>query len=77
MLSASDYRCTRLAKLQDYLRVGVREAWLVSPEAETVEVVILSNEGMESRAVYACAHTARSFIFPDLEARVAEFFEDD
>lgn len=76
VLSASDYRGTRIAKLHDYTPAGVLEAWLVSPEAETVEVVSLSPEGMETRAVYAAAHTARSLVFPDLAAPVEELCAD-
>jgi Uma2 family endonuclease len=76
VLSTSDYRSTRLAKLEDYARVGVSEAWLVSPEAESVEVVSLSPDTMETRAVYAATHTARSLVFPDLEVRVEDLFED-
>lgn len=42
ILSASDTRKRISEKLHDYQLLGVRECWLVSIEAETVEVLRLS-----------------------------------
>jgi Uma2 family endonuclease len=42
VLSPSNTRHDLEDKVQDYLRIGVRECWLVSPEAETIEVLRLS-----------------------------------
>lgn len=74
ILPPSDYRSTRTAKLRDYSRVGVLEAWLVSAQAETVEVVSLAPDKMETRAVYASTHTARSEVFPELQVPVGPLF---
>lgn len=42
VLSPSDTRRDIEDKVADYRRIGVQECWLVSPEAETVEVLRLS-----------------------------------
>lgn len=46
VLSPRNARRDILDKLEDYRQVGVLECWIVSPEAETVEVVSLSPEGI-------------------------------
>lgn len=36
----------------DYARHGVKEYWLVDPQAETIEVLALGEEGFETVRVY-------------------------
>ena len=43
ILSPSNRRHDRLVKLDLYQRAGVREYWIVSPEAQTVEVFLLED----------------------------------
>ena len=43
ILSPSTQRRDRLIKLELYQRAGVREYWLVSPEEQTVQVLLLTN----------------------------------
>ena len=43
ILSPSNRRHDRLVKLDLYQRAGVREYWIVSPEAQTVEVILLED----------------------------------
>lgn len=43
ILSPSTQRHDRLIKLELYQRAGVREYWLVSPEEQTVQVLLLTN----------------------------------
>jgi Uma2 family endonuclease len=45
VLSPANTRSERAAKLQDYESLGVPEVWVVSPEAQTVEVLCLNNDG--------------------------------
>ena len=43
VVSPGNTRAERTAKLQDYESLGVPEVWIVSPEAQTVEVLLLQN----------------------------------
>jgi Uma2 family endonuclease len=49
VLSPANTRVERAEKLKDYEGPGVPEVWVVSPEAQTVEVMLL-NEGRLSTA---------------------------
>jgi Uma2 family endonuclease len=49
VLSPSNTRRDIEGKLEDYQRIAVKECWLVSPEAETIEVMSLS--GQETRVI--------------------------
>lgn len=52
ILSPSTQRHDRLVKLGLYQRAGVREYWIVSPEAETVEVFLLEDGRFTPRGFY-------------------------
>ena len=43
VLSPSENKRRKQAKLDDYARVGVPEVWIVSPEAESVEIRLLKD----------------------------------
>jgi Uma2 family endonuclease len=43
VLSPANTRSERAEKLRDYESLGVPEVWVVSPEAQTVEVLLLQN----------------------------------
>jgi Uma2 family endonuclease len=43
VLSPANTRAERAGKLKDYESLGVPEVWVVSPEAQTVEVLILKD----------------------------------
>jgi Uma2 family endonuclease len=45
VLSPANTRSERAAKLRDYESLGVPEVWVVSPEAQTVEVLRPNNDG--------------------------------
>ena len=74
VLSLTEYRSIREAKIQDYCAVGVREAWMVSPQAETVEVLRLSADGAETVVIYGNRQTLQSVTFPDLTIALADVF---
>ena len=44
VLSPANTRSERAAKLQDYESLGVPEVWVVSPEAQTVEILLLNED---------------------------------
>ncbi len=76
ILLPSDTRRVQAAKIADYISVDVRECWLVSMEAETVEVLQLTDGGAQTVAVYGRGQTVVSVIFPALTAGVDTIFAE-
>lgn len=74
ILSPSTASRDREAKAKRYATFGVRELWLVDPEAKTVDVLVNAGEGFERYALFCTADTARSPILPGLEFAVAPVF---
>jgi Uma2 family endonuclease len=74
VLSPSDTKAVLSGKLRDYRRVQVRECWVVSPDAQTVEALRLTPEREETLAVYQMGETVQSAVFPELSVAVAEIF---
>lgn len=75
ILSPSDTRRVRLAKVADFSAVDVRECWLVSADAETVEVLRLSpDREPETVAVYGHGQTVASLTFAGLGVAVNDIF---
>jgi Uma2 family endonuclease len=60
-------------KLADYASIGVIEAWVVRPPTKTVEVILLSGDGIASK--FTDSEELRSHIFADLSLQVADFFK--
>ncbi len=74
VLSPSDTRGVLRNKLQDYTKIGVRECWLISSEAETVEVLKLSPEGAKRIHLFGAGDTLRSEILPGFKMKVDDIF---
>ncbi len=74
VLSPSDTRSVLKNKLQDYTKIGVRECWLISSEAETVEVLKLSPEGAKRIHLFGAGDTLRSEILPGFKMKVDDIF---
>ncbi|MEJ5250413.1 MAG: Uma2 family endonuclease [Chthonomonadetes bacterium] len=74
ILSPGETRTSLSAKIEDYRHVGVREIWLVSPEAETVEVLRLNQRGVERIGLYGKGDTVRSEVLPDLQIDTSRLF---
>jgi Uma2 family endonuclease len=51
VLSPANTRSEHAAKLQDYESLGVPEVWVVSPEAQTVEVLLLQDGRLATTAL--------------------------
>ena len=77
ILSPSEHRAARLAKIKDYCRAEALECWIVSPEAETVEVLRLNQITHETVDIYGHDQTVTSIAFPDLSIKVADIFALD
>jgi len=71
VLSPSTAKRDRGIKIRLYAAAGVREVWLVDPDAETVEVLDLSTG---ARRVFAKGEQAASVAIPGFAADVAGLF---
>jgi Uma2 family endonuclease len=76
ILSQSDRRSILKAKLEDYIKIGVLECWVVSPQAETVEVLRLSSGVATTIKLYGLGDTVRSEVLPNFKIKVADIFSD-
>ena len=74
VLSPSNSRGDIEERLADYKRIGVLECWLVSPEADTIEVLRLSAEETTTEAIFGIDGTLRSEILGDFTLPVREIF---
>ena len=74
VLSPSNTRRDVAGKLEDYRRIGVLECWLVSPEAETIEMVGLSPEGATSMGIYGIDGSLQSHVLADFTLQLREVF---
>ena len=74
VISPSETRRTVMKKLGDYQSVGVKEAWLLSREAETIEVLQLSEAGIQTVTVYVTGQTCPSVAVPGLSVVLADVF---
>lgn len=75
VLSGSDVRGALNDKLADYAAIGVKEVWLVSREASTVEVLWLQEIGYERSGLYGLGDTIQSNLYSEFNLPVATIFE--
>jgi Uma2 family endonuclease len=76
ILSPSNTRRELEAKLRDYQSIDVREAWIVSPQGHTVEVLQISSESIVRSGLYGLGDTIMSQVLPELRLTVAEIFPE-
>ena len=74
VLSPSTAARDRGVKLRLYARAGIKEAWLVDPDAETIEVHDLERK---RKHVYAAGTQAGSKAIPGFHVDVADLFAVD
>lgn len=74
ILSPSDRSTVLQGKLQDYARIGALECWLISPEAETVEVLRFTPAGIMRVNLYGAGDTLRSDLLPGFKMKVDDIF---
>jgi Uma2 family endonuclease len=75
ILSPSNTRRGIEAKLADYAHLGVRECWLVSQEARTVEVLRLVDGAWQRAHLYGIGDRVRSDVLEGFESEVLQLFE--
>ena len=74
VLSPSNTRRDIEDKLADYGTIGVRECWLVSPEAETIEVLLLSSERAATEAIFGVDSSLSSQALSGFSLDIREIF---
>jgi len=75
VLSPSNNRSEREAKLRDYESLGVPEVWVLSPEARTVEVLLLENGKLRTVSTLREGQL-RPKNFPEVTVEVASVWPD-
>lgn len=75
ILSPRTAKLDRTAKRPVYAKSGVKELWLVDPEATTVAVYYLQQNASQPASVYSTADQFTSGFFPGLVFSVAEIFK--
>ncbi len=74
VLSPSNRGHDILTKRALYGRAGVREYWLVDPEARTIDVLALSSDALHSRGITAGDDRVTSALLPDLSFPASAVF---
>ncbi|HAC17739.1 MAG TPA: hypothetical protein DCF78_04080, partial [Dehalococcoidia bacterium] len=75
ILSPSTETRDRDIKLEQYLRFGVREYWLIDPKERTLEVLKAGDTEFETVRVYSEGTTATSPILEGIQVEVDRLFE--
>jgi Uma2 family endonuclease len=75
VLSPANTRAERIAKLRDYESLGVPEVWVVSPEAQTVEVLLLQDGRSETAALLRQGEL-RPVHFPGVAVEVSAIWRE-
>jgi Uma2 family endonuclease len=75
VLSPSETKRRKEEKLQDYASIGVAEVWIVSPEAQSVEVRLLS-AGVFAASAILVAGDLQPSLFPGVSIPVHEIWPD-
>lgn len=74
VLSPGNTRGEMEGKLADYARLGVRECWLVSPEAMTVEVLELVEGSWQRASLSGVGDHISSDVLQGIELEVSQLF---
>jgi Uma2 family endonuclease len=75
MLSPANTRREREEKLNDYAAIGTPEVWVISPEAKTVEILLLE-EGRLRRSTILAEGALKPVHFPGVEIDIAAIWPD-
>jgi Uma2 family endonuclease len=75
ILSPSNAQYDMLVKFRKYLQAGVREYWIIDPEAKTAHVCVLE-DGEYRVAVYDETQTAPVSVLPGCFIDLKDIFND-
>ena len=73
IISPSETRRRKEEKLADYASIAIPEAWLISPEAQSVEVRLLSEGQLKTTAILVSG-VLKPTRFPQISVPVAEIW---
>jgi Uma2 family endonuclease len=74
VLSESTAERDRTIKSKLYGRSGVRELWLVSPEAQSIEILVGTGEALVSSAIYSRSQVLISKLLGELRIPLEQVF---
>lgn len=74
IISRHDTRRSLVDKVEDYRLIGVKECWLVSPQAQTVEVLGLSSGGVRTVGIYGVGMRVHSEVLDGLALAIDDIF---
>ena len=74
ILSPGNSRGDIQDKLADYATIGVKECWLISPEARTVETLTLEEGNWQRASIRGVGDQIHSGVFEGLEVEVSQLF---
>jgi Uma2 family endonuclease len=74
VISVSTRERDRVFKRRLYAKYGVKEYWIVDPEAKTIEVLTLGERGYERAGVYTEGEVLRSPLLAGLQIPLDEIF---
>lgn len=76
VLSPSTASNDYIKKMGLYMKVGVKEYWIISPQNKTVQIFTLNMENQYSEPlIYSKDDAVKSNIFEDLEIKLSDIFE--
>lgn len=75
ILSPNDENCDRVTKKDLYSKFGVREYWIVDPEAETIMLLAFEKDRLEVKQTYPKGSVLKSMIVKDFELPLQEIFD--
>jgi Uma2 family endonuclease len=76
ILSRGQNKLRMQPKLRDYASIGIREVWLASREAMSVEVLTLKGSEYVRTGLYGTGQKVNSTVLPGLILIVDSIFED-
>jgi Uma2 family endonuclease len=75
VLSPTNARRDMADKIRDYESIGVPELWIISPEAQTIEVILLEKGKLITHEVVAQGQLSPQH-FPDAAVEVSSIWPD-
>jgi Uma2 family endonuclease len=75
VLSPANSRRQMEEKLADYAAIGAPEVWVISPEARTVEVLLLEDSFLRSNQILASGSLSPK-LFPQVSVDIARIWPD-
>ena len=76
VLSPANTRRKRQEKLDDYAAIGVPEVWIFSPEARTVEVLLLKDARLQTDRILPQSAILTATQFPEIRLDLASIWPD-